>query len=30
MDELYDLVFYRKLLWKSRIEWKQLTDDYKT
>lgn len=29
IEELYELVHYRRLLWKSKIEWKKLTDGYK-
>lgn len=29
VEELNEIVHYRKLLWKSKIDWKTLTDQYK-
>lgn len=29
IEELNDIVYYRHLLWKSKIEWTKLTDKYK-
>lgn len=30
IDELYEVTYYRHLLWKARVEWKKLADTYKT